>query len=142
MYQLTMNQGFQLPLDRLYNAWKDPGLIRKWFAPGDMEVDAVEVDFKVGGAYRIAMKNPAGQQFVIGGEYLEIIEEKRLVFSWKWEHVPHTTKVEVDFETVDSDSSQLTLVHSEFLSEPERASHADGWEGILASMKQLEIGME
>ena len=136
MYQLTMNRGFPLPLHQLFEAWKNPELLQKWFAPGDLQVAETTIDFKVGGAYRIVMKNPQGQVMAVGGTYLEIIEEQRLVFSWKWEASPNTTKVEIDFEAVNGHSSQLTLVHSEFLTDPEQSHHHQGWTSMMEKLRQ------
>lgn len=131
MYQLTMSKEFDYPRERLFNAWKKPEVLRKWFAPGNMHVEEAEMDFQVGGKYRIVMQNPEGQQFIVGGNYLEIDETRRLTFSWKWETSPNTTRVELDFAEVSNKACQLTLVHSEFLEEPERDRHGDGWVGLL-----------
>ncbi len=137
MYQLTLNQRFQLPVDRLFAAWKKPELLQKWFAPEGMHIEETNIDFKVGGIYRIAMKTPDGHVMVVGGEYLEIVEEQRLVFSWKWESSPNTTKVEVDFEAVDESASELTLIHSEFLTDQEKTHHGLGWSSMMQKAMQL-----
>ena len=46
---------------------------------------AAEVDLRVGGNYRIEMTRPDGQSHVAIGQYHEIEEPNKLVYSWRWE---------------------------------------------------------
>ena len=41
------------PPHKVYRAWFDPDLLRRWLAPGGLEVKRVEIDERVGGHYRI-----------------------------------------------------------------------------------------
>lgn len=136
MYQLTINKQFSLPISKLFDAWKKPELLQKWFAPGELQVQEAETDFKVGGKYRIVMTNPDGNSMIVGGTYLEIIDMHRLVFSWKWEASPNTTKVEINFQSVNDISSQLTLIHSEFLNEDEEQQHNHGWSDMMRKLSE------
>ena len=38
---------------RVYRAWLEPELLRRWMAPGGLEVTRAEVDERPGGHYRI-----------------------------------------------------------------------------------------
>ena len=58
----------------------------QWFAPADnFSTPLAEVDLRVGGSYRIQMKDPSGETHTVGGEYREIRKSERLVFTWAWE---------------------------------------------------------
>lgn len=134
MYQLNINQEFNAPVEALFNAWTQPEVISQWFAPGDMSVPNAQVDFKVGGSYRIVMQNQEGEQFIVGGKYTEISKPEKLVFSWQWESSPHTTKVTVLFTALGDEKSKLELIHSEFEEQDACDKHQQGWMGCLSNL--------
>ena len=53
----------------------------QWWGPKGFTNPVCEVDARVGGAWHIVMKAPDGNEFPCGGEYLEIAEPERLVFT-------------------------------------------------------------
>jgi uncharacterized protein YndB with AHSA1/START domain len=60
------------PQARVYDAWTTPELLREWFAPGtDFTVVVHSVETRVGGKYRIEMRNAKGDSHVAAGEYRE-----------------------------------------------------------------------
>jgi uncharacterized protein YndB with AHSA1/START domain len=68
--------------ERVYRAWLEPELMRRWLAPGGLEVTRVEVDERVGGRYRIWQGSADGD---VGGfecELLELVPSRRIVFRW------------------------------------------------------------
>ncbi|MCW8875458.1 MAG: SRPBCC domain-containing protein [Kangiellaceae bacterium] len=134
MYQLTIEQNFNMPLTKLFDAWCKVETIKQWFAPGEMMVPEATADVKVGGNYRIVMKSPDGEEHIVGGEYLQVEANKKLVFSWQWEGSPHTTKVEIDFAALDDSNASLCLTHSEFADQEACDKHNQGWNGCLANL--------
>lgn len=48
------------PPERVYRAWLDPELMRRWLAPDALEVTRAEVDERVGGSYRVWQGNADG----------------------------------------------------------------------------------
>lgn len=134
MYSLTISQDFNAPVETLFNAWKTPEIISQWFAPGNMTVPEATVDFKEGGVYRFVMQNQDGEQFIVGGEYTEIAQPEKLVFSWQWESSPHTTKVTVLFTALADNKSKLELIHTEFQEKEFCDKHNEGWLSCLANL--------
>ena len=68
------------------------------------------------------------------GEFVEVSPPSRVVFTWGFENAdvgvePGASTVEVTLAP-DGDGTRLRLVHRG-LPESERASHDDGWEGML-----------
>jgi uncharacterized protein YndB with AHSA1/START domain len=55
--------------------------LKQWFAPAPFTTPVVEVDLRVGGANRIVMKGPDGQEIPCPGTYLEIVPNRKLVFT-------------------------------------------------------------
>ncbi|HEY8587256.1 MAG TPA: SRPBCC domain-containing protein [Rhodanobacter sp.] len=135
MFELTLNKRCNAPVGRVYAAWSTADQVRRWFAPGDMSVPESEVDFRVGGNYRIVMQEPDGQRHIVGGVYREIVENERIAFSWSWEGSEVTTEVQVHFKAA-GEQTDLTLIHREFATSEARDHHQQGWEGCLANLLQ------
>jgi len=66
---------------KLFKAWTDPELLKQWFAPLPYTTPVAELDVRPGGASRIVMRDPEGNEFPNRGVYLEVLENERLVFT-------------------------------------------------------------
>jgi uncharacterized protein YndB with AHSA1/START domain len=124
------------PPDVVFAAWSDPDSLAVWMCPGEMRGATVEVDFRVGGRFRIAMHG-AEQEFVQHGEYLEISPGKRLAFTWvsEWVDEPERhTRVSVSFEPGGEGETLLRLVHEELPVTETYDGHREGWASILEKL--------
>src|ERR1700722_14720942 len=68
---------------QVYRSWLEPDLLRRWLAPGELQVIRIEVDERVGGSFRVWQGSPDGAG--AGGfecELLELVPDERLVFRW------------------------------------------------------------
>ena len=54
--------------------------------PANFTCPEVEIDFRVGGTYRAMIKSPEHGENWFGGVYREIVENKRLVFTFTWDN--------------------------------------------------------
>src|SRR5262249_55622945 len=83
---LTITRTFNAKPEAVFKPWTDPQALMRWFAPSDdFTTPVAEVDPRVGGRYRIQMKDPAGQFHTVRGTYREVTPPARLVFTWTWE---------------------------------------------------------
>jgi uncharacterized protein YndB with AHSA1/START domain len=102
----------------------------RWFGPNDFTLPTCEQDFRVGGKYRFCMHAPDGGDHWVWGEYLEISEFDRLVFTWirtddksePW--VDNTVKL--TFEDLEG-RTRMTLHHALFDTQQYRDEHEVGW---------------
>jgi len=138
MFELDIEQEFNAPISRLYEAWLKPEVIKTWFAPGNMTVPEAEADSVEGGKYRIVMKSEEGDLHIVSGEFKLLNPYNKIVFSWQWQDSPHTTLVTIKLTTVDDNTTKLQLNHSEFTEEDFRDHHNEGWLGCLANLKRVE----
>jgi len=138
MYQLTMEQQFNAPVARLFDAWCKVEIMKSWFAPGDMTVPHAEADLRVGGQYTIVMQQQSGEQHIVSGHYQEIVKNQKLVFSWQWKDSPNITQVSINFKAIDETHSALELTHSEFQEREACDKHQEGWNGCLANLHRIE----
>ena len=58
--QILITREFDAPRHLVYRAWTTPELIKRWWGGDRGEVTSVEVDLRVGGAWRYAMTAHAG----------------------------------------------------------------------------------
>lgn len=103
----------------VYRAWLDPDLLRRWMAPGSLEVASAEVDERVGGLFRIRQSD-AG---VVGGgfdaEILELVPDERIV--WRWGFVGpqgsdgpvYDSQLTVALHEASPGKTELTLLHEQ-----------------------------
>lgn len=69
--------------ERVFAAWTEPALLVRWWGPG-AEAD---LDLRIGGRFRLSMQFDWGAMVAVG-EYREIVEPERLVFTFSWDGDP------------------------------------------------------
>lgn len=79
--ELVLTRLIDAPPDKVFQAWTDPALIVQWFTPKPWETVRAETDVRPGGASLIVMRGPDGTEFPNRGIYLEVVPNKRLVFT-------------------------------------------------------------
>ena len=67
---------------QVYRAWLEPDTLRRWMAPGGMEVRKAEVEECVGGTIRIFQTVAGADVGGFDGEVIELVPDQRLVFRW------------------------------------------------------------
>ena len=80
-HELRITRLIDAPRDRLFRAWTDPALLKQWFAPLPYTTSEAELDVRPGGASRIVMRSPDGQDMPMHGVYLEVVPNEKLVFT-------------------------------------------------------------
>lgn len=129
--ELVITRVFDAPREIVFAAWTRAEHLVRWFGPKDFTLPDCELDFRVGGAYRFCMRSPEGEDHWVWGEYREIVEPERIVFTWNrgndargklWS----STEVEVTFIERDG-KTEFTLRQSLFETVPYRDEHGFGW---------------
>jgi uncharacterized protein YndB with AHSA1/START domain len=80
-HELSLVRMIDAPRAKLYKAWTDPELLKRWFAPLPYTTPVAELDVRTGGASLIVMRAPDGTEFPNRGVYLEVVENERLVLT-------------------------------------------------------------
>lgn len=65
----------------LFRCWTEPALIRQWFVPKPWTIARAEIDPRPGGQSLIVMRSPDGDEIPNPGVYLEVVPNRRLVFT-------------------------------------------------------------
>jgi uncharacterized protein YndB with AHSA1/START domain len=66
---------------KVWAAWTQPEHVKKWFCPAPWTTVGCEIDLRPGGRFFTVMRSPEGQEFPNDGCYLEVVPEKKLVFT-------------------------------------------------------------
>ncbi|HET6171580.1 MAG TPA: SRPBCC domain-containing protein [Gaiellales bacterium] len=133
------------PSGRVYRAWLEPELLRRWLAPGGLEVTRTEVDERVGGRYRI-WQGAAGRE--AGGfecELIELVPDRRIVFRWGFvgperDAGPvYDSLLTITLDDAPDGATRLTLVHERLESlcaaMPDVADKVEtGWQMVLEQL--------
>ncbi|GAB7542512.1 SRPBCC family protein [Cupriavidus sp. 8B] len=107
--ELTLTRIIDAPRAAVFKAWTDPELVKQWFAPSPWTISAAQMDVRPGGESLVVMRSPEGVEFPNRGVYLEVVENKRLVFTdayvtaWEPSEKPFMTVV-LTFEDEDAGS--------------------------------------
>jgi len=139
---ISIDQGYGVPAERVYDAFLDPGTAGKWlFATAAHQMARVEIDPRVGGSYSFADRED-DREVVHAGVYLELVRPRRLVFTLSVEgHPQAVTRVTTDIIPL-AQRCALTLTHENLPSDRARYMEAR-WTGMLYGLGLiLEQGAE
>jgi uncharacterized protein YndB with AHSA1/START domain len=131
--ELLITRTFDAPASLVFALWSKPEHLKRWMGPKDFECPEVEMDFRVGGAYRAMIKSAKYGESWFGGVYREIEPGRRLVFTFTWDDGPSAgveTIVTILFEERDGKTIQ-TFHQRPFLNVQRRDAHVGGWTGIF-----------
>ena len=134
---LTLRRHYRVAPEKVWRAWTDPQALKLWFGPGEIvSVPRVDIDLRVGGRFRVTMLADDGETHDVSGTYLEIVPNRKLVFSWAWRSTPEReSRVTVQIEP-DGDGCELVLMHEQFFDEAARDGHNHGWSGALVKLEE------
>ncbi|MBS0223932.1 MAG: SRPBCC family protein [Proteobacteria bacterium] len=78
---LVLERVVDVPPALVWEAWTKPEHLRHWFTPKPWTVAHCEVDLRPGGTFRTIMRGPNGEEHDVAGCYLEIVPQKRLIWT-------------------------------------------------------------
>ncbi|CAG0997573.1 hypothetical protein PHYC_02662 [Phycisphaerales bacterium] len=117
----------------VFRFFTDPARFARWWsAPGG---GRATIDPRVGGAVRIEYQ---GDRAVMAGKVLEIVPERRFVFSWGYEKgndavAPGASRVEITLAEV-AEGTRLTLRHLDLPTPEQQHGHEQGWRHYASCM--------
>lgn len=140
--KVTVSKEFNTPVEKLYNAWTQPELLKQWWKPMDKNLTEVINDLHEDGIVKYIFED---NSLVIEGKYIEVRENEKLVYSWNWQ-LPKddvkdsSYKLTISFSGKD-DTSNINVLQENFENEEGTLPHKQGWEKGLNDLKEfLEPG--
>ena len=80
-HELVLTRLLNAPREKVYRCWTEEEHIVKWFAPAPWTTPYAKLDVRPGGAQIVTMRSPDGQDYPTSGVYLEVIPNKKLVWT-------------------------------------------------------------
>lgn len=80
-FDLMLERTIALKPEQIWKAWTTPEILMKWFCPVPWRTTECEIDLVPGGVFRTVMQSPEGAKMPNLGCFLEVVENKRLVFT-------------------------------------------------------------
>ncbi|MBD0378840.1 SRPBCC family protein [Paenibacillus sedimenti] len=134
-FTLELKHNYKAGRERVFQAWTKQELLQQWWGPAGFTTTIDRMEVVAGGNYRFIMHAPNGSNHIIGGKYIEIIPNEKLVFTWKWEHgamggEQDETQVTIQFFEQGT-GTELVMTHENFSTKEEAENHNNGWSSSL-----------
>jgi uncharacterized protein YndB with AHSA1/START domain len=78
---LVLERILDVPPETVWRAWTEPPLLKKWFCPRPWMAAECEIDLRPGGTFHTVLQGPDGTTLDNPGCYLEVVPNRRLVFT-------------------------------------------------------------
>jgi len=138
--ELSLVRVIDVPADKLFKCWTTAERMNEWFCPKPWYVSRAELDVRTGGSSLIVMNGPNGEEVANPGIYLEVVPNKRIVFTdaftsaWVPSQKPFMVGV-VEFEDLGDGTTRYTATARHWSVEDrkthEQMGFQEGW-GIVA----------
>ncbi|MER6099232.1 SRPBCC domain-containing protein [Streptomyces sp. NPDC001728] len=128
--ELVVTRTFDAPTARVWEAWTGPEHVREWYGVSALTTTVVDIDLRIGGAWRWGQTAPDGQEFVFSGTHEDIVPSERLDYTETFEQMPDAPPVHVTL-TFDATPDGGTALTSTSL-----------WPSNEIRDQALEAGME
>jgi uncharacterized protein YndB with AHSA1/START domain len=136
-YELRIERTFEASAEEVFDAWTSEEVLRRWFHAGpDWNTPTAEVDLRVGGKVRVAMREPDGTEHAMGGEYTVIDRPRRLAMTWRFDDWPEKQQlIELEFTEGDGRTT-VVLTNSGIATGEQRDDQQVGWADCLAQLER------
>jgi uncharacterized protein YndB with AHSA1/START domain len=128
--ELLIARTFDAPPPVVFALWSSAEHLKRWMGPKNFTCAHATIDFRVGGAFRAMIKSAEHGENWFGGVYREIVQDKRLVFTFTWDNEGPSAGIEtlvtITFEERDGKTVQ-TFHQAPFRNAERRDRHVSGW---------------
>jgi uncharacterized protein YndB with AHSA1/START domain len=137
---LRIERTIDAPAEDVFDAWTSSEVLRRWWTVDPAGTTPVaDVDLRVGGEYRLTMRDSGGDTHTVRGEYRRIDRPGLLVYTWAWEQADgepgHESTVTVRFHG-QGERTLVEIEHTGLESVGSRDQHGIGWNGTLDSLQR------
>jgi uncharacterized protein YndB with AHSA1/START domain len=123
--------------ERIFEAYTDPKLVPRWWAPPGGSLRVEQMDVRPGGKYRYVQRNPGGQELVFLGSYVAVTPPTRLVYTFEVEGQGNPVTTTVDLRG-EGEATRVTLTNLCVSKEVREMMSKYGAEaGARAALQQL-----
>ncbi len=96
---IDFEREFDAPVTAVFQAHKEPDLVKQWMGPRDYETDIEIYDFRTGGRWRFVQRNQQGEEYAFNGVFHVVRENEFAIQTFEFEMFPEAVSIEsITFE--------------------------------------------
>ena len=153
--EVVITRVIKAPKEKLWKAWTDPQLFRRWWGPTEHTAPVAEAELRVGGKFRSSMRDRSGNDIWSTGTFREIEEPRRLVYGTSFSDPegrivpasyygmkgdwPRETTVEVTLEDV-REGTKMTVRHRGLPDDENSRQAEEGWNQSFDKLEDELLG--
>lgn len=80
-HELSLTRVYDATPAQVFRAWTDAESLKQWFVPKPWSIASVKQDLRPGGQSLVVMRDPDGNDYPNDGVYLEVVPDRKLVFT-------------------------------------------------------------
>jgi uncharacterized protein YndB with AHSA1/START domain len=137
---VTMDRVINAPRELVWKAYSSSELISQWWGPREYETVVDTLEFKQGGKWRfVHRKEETEEEYGFHGEYKEINEPAKIVWTFEWEGMPGHVLIEtITFEDMGEKTNVISVSQYEDIKDLEGMVNMDMESGATQSMDRLQ----
>lgn len=149
-HELVLERVLDATPAQLFRCWTEPELMKLWFVPRPWTLAQAETDVRPGGSSHVVMRSPEGQEFPNRGVYLEVVPDRKIVFTdaytadWVPTEKPFFTAI-VSFEPIEEGKTRYTARarhwRREDLEAHEQMGFHEGWGQCATQLEEVAKGL-
>ena len=140
---LSITRVFDAPRELVWKEWTEPERFAAWYGGHQAEVplSTVSMDVRPGGRFEATMfYGPTRFEINWKGEYLEVVEHERLVFTISDRPTDDYELVTVVLTSLGDGRTEMLLEQRGGMSPDEYKRARDGWSGFLDVIEERLSG--
>jgi uncharacterized protein YndB with AHSA1/START domain len=137
---ITIVRVFDAPPELVFKAWTEPEQFAHWFGGRESEVPlaTMSMDVRPGGTWSaIMIVGPNRTEISWKGEYVEVVEPERLVFTLSDQPGDDRELVSVTLTDLGDDRTEMVFHQTGNLAEDQYARAKAGWSTFFDVMAEL-----
>ncbi len=135
-HTLKITRIIHAPRQEVFEAWTNAELVKQWMCPEGSSVSFVELDVRVGGAFRVDM-HIDGADWIHTGTYREIIPPEKLVFTWVSKHTHYRESLVTLEFLAHGEDTELILLQTLLPDEEAVERHTIGWTQVIEHLMRV-----
>ena len=111
---IDIEREFDAPVEAVFNAHRDPALVKQWLGPQGYEMDIERWDFVPQGGYRYVHTDAQGEAFAFNGTFHSVRENEFAIQTFEFEGFPDVVAIEsIAFDDLGDGRTRLRI-HSTY----------------------------
>lgn len=129
---IDIEREFDAPVAAVFNAHRDPELVKRWLGPAGYEMAIDRWDFVPQGGYRYVHTDAAGEAYAFNGTFHTVRENEFAIQTFEYEGFPDVVAIEsLSFEDLGGGRTRIRI-HSTYPSVEAR-------DGMVQSNMELGV---